>query len=160
MLHVLLVGQPGQILGKGCQEGLTSFSTWWLSHGGWIPLRPDPCMCHITLRPWKVHCHSSCSPSWGLTEPRRVYILTWEQTCTASCKNQTHEIFWSKFCQFDHLILANLANTWRVLVGLKTAAFLSFPILPPVITPEREKAQELSALLPDLHGLSLWPHVP
>lgn len=43
-----------------------------------------------------------------------VYLLICKQIYGANCKNQTREIFWSKFCQFNDFILANLANIWKV----------------------------------------------
>lgn len=68
----------------GCWgEGLTNFSEWRLpcKVRELIPLGPDP--------------HNHHKPTEDIS------ILTAQQIHRASCKNQTHEILWSKFCQFD-----------------------------------------------------------
>lgn len=42
-------------------------------------------------------CHSSCKPS-GADSTEEVSVLTGQQIRTPSCKSQTCEIDWSKFC--------------------------------------------------------------
>lgn len=156
-LDALWGGEPGRYWGRGTEgDSLISLQDGYLTQGveGESP-RVDLYTYHNTSGLFdRFICHSSCDPFWELTA-RDVYTWTYSQMYMTSCKNPIHEIFWSKYWQFDAFILASQAIVWQVWVWELINNCLTVSPCPPLVRKaEPEERAE------GTHCLSLWLYVP